>query len=60
MINLTTIVPIMTMMSRHCVAGLQGCGKKKGSNTLRETCLSYVKPVIVQVCWQKMQFYAEN
>ena len=29
--------------------GLQGCGKKKGSNSLREKCLSYVNPVIVQV-----------
>ncbi len=34
---------------RQCVPGLQGCGKKKGSNTLRETCMSYVKPVIAQV-----------
>jgi hypothetical protein len=50
MINLTIMMIIMTMVSRQCVAGLQGCGKKKGSNTLRETCLSYVKPVIVQVC----------
>jgi hypothetical protein len=34
---------------RQCVPGLQGCGKKKGSNTLRETCMSYVEPVIAQV-----------
>jgi hypothetical protein len=44
-----TCTELLIYACRHCVPGLQGCGKKKGSNTLKETCMSYVKPVFAQV-----------
>ena len=47
--NLFLLLSSSMLLCRLCVPGLQGCGKKKGSNSLREKCLSYVNPVIVQV-----------
>jgi hypothetical protein len=37
------------LLLRKCVASLQSCGTKRGSNILREKCLAYVSPLLLEV-----------